>query len=306
MATGSFREVASVLDVMFRAGRIDYEADQEDPADGRAIESKTGSVQRLLEKFPKLELRWAVLKKSILSMLEDKGSSWPVEDRPETYEARVALAEEQATRLRNIIFHVKREWYRRSTKPWMCAFPNPFLGAGATATGPPAGGGAAVPHVETSLVAATVAATSVPGPATPPATPTPSPAARIDPWQSMRSLFDDFDGFEPADRGVSSRASPITVVPGLLANDAMDMDLGQDATQSGSRLSWQLGVDTHDDNPHKEVVAFRQMVDESHTPVGDREVALEVKKHAAMARAVFLDGTEEEIPDSLMLATYSL
>ena len=38
------------------------------------------------------------------------------------------------------------------------------------------------------------------------------------------------------------------------------------------------------------------MVEESHTPVGDREVALEVKKHAAMARAVFLDGTEEEIP----------
>ena len=44
---------------------------------------------------------------------------------PSTKSKQVKEAEEQATVLRTVCFHIRREWYRRSSKPWMLPFPRP-------------------------------------------------------------------------------------------------------------------------------------------------------------------------------------
>ena len=45
--------------------------------------------------------------------------------KPSTLKAQVREAEEVSTTLRTICFHVRREWYRKSTKPFMTHFPRP-------------------------------------------------------------------------------------------------------------------------------------------------------------------------------------
>ena len=59
--------------------------------------------------------------KAILKLIAD--GKYP--DPPNDLKGQLREAEDQATMLRTLVFHIRREWYRKSTKTWMAAFPRP-------------------------------------------------------------------------------------------------------------------------------------------------------------------------------------
>ena len=77
------------------------------------------------------------------------------------------ISEEQATILRSVCFHIRREWYRRSNHAWMKDFPNPLI---------------------------TRALTNVPGPATPAPSYGVSPSYQARQYEEQLYNFQNFNG----------------------------------------------------------------------------------------------------------------
>ena len=83
---------------------------------------------------------------------------------PRSKAAQLAQAEEQANLLRTVCFHIRREWYRKSTKAWMTGFDRPSCTLSSGPTGVPAQEEAPAPLAVPVLVAVPEPLVPVPEP----------------------------------------------------------------------------------------------------------------------------------------------
>jgi hypothetical protein len=75
--------------------------------------------------IPKGNGRWTMFGRAILNIMAS--NHYP--GKPTDLKSQLKEAEEQATLLRTICFHIRREWYRKSSKWWMVHFPRPDCAA---------------------------------------------------------------------------------------------------------------------------------------------------------------------------------
>lgn len=125
---GSVQKCASALASLFVDGKIRYVQLPSGPADDGWIIAHTSQLQALFKEIPKGNGNYSMFVKSILMLMNDGSYG----NMPTNRQAQLKEAEEMSTSLRTICFHVRREWYRRSSKPWLAAFPRPVEAAQAT------------------------------------------------------------------------------------------------------------------------------------------------------------------------------
>ena len=205
-------------------------------------------IAHILKGMPKFNARWLVFKKGVQIISASPGFDF----LPKIS----AVFQEEAAALRTISFHVRREWYKRSSREWMTAFPSPI----------PDGPAAAAP-----LVAEAPAAVPDPAPA--------ASAAEAVLAIELPSALAFAAMFEMANYSLPAVADPDS------DEESVDSEIGYDygfgiAEATGEVNAWrQLVTKTGQNLEEKE--------NASH--VTDRGPALVCVAH-------FLDGATHEVP----------
>ena len=127
---GTVQECAKAVKALFKDGLIEYDACWDDPADEEKMTTLREPLLKLQAIVPRLNARWSTIMKAILHLMATQ--EW-FQEAPSRSVERRAVAGAEATKVRNICYHIRREWYRKSQKPWMEPFPNPNPGAVAAA-----------------------------------------------------------------------------------------------------------------------------------------------------------------------------
>ena len=105
---------------------LPYDKSWNDPADEAGIGIMTAGLVAMCTADPTFNAPWAVLAKAIFILI-GKGI---LKHHPKTIgnqKQKQQVAEEEATKLRTIGRHIRREWYRRSNKQWMLPFLRPNM-----------------------------------------------------------------------------------------------------------------------------------------------------------------------------------
>jgi hypothetical protein len=276
---GTAAECADAIANFFANGRLEYHAGSEDPADVDAIVKMTPSIEHMQVKIPKHNARWSTFVKAILNLM----ATDRFEDPPTRQKEREAIAQEEATKVRNLCFHIRREWYRQSRHEWMRPFPRP-----------PFAGAAELPGATAELPGTTAEAV------VPTQVPTPAAAVPVN-TVNTRSLS--------AAAGSTSRAAPsasaVRLASAFRFGDRFaiepDSDSGSDESSCGLELSQQddfhtlysynSGVDATG-NP----MAWRQRINDDNSVNEEKEVATTITEEDSVCFAHFHDGTMEPIP----------
>ena len=96
---------------------IDYKPTMVDRVDSAAMEKLTPAIQHLMKILPELKYPYTKLKQAI-SFMDDLAAA----DAKRTMDA-----EANAQRLRAMMYHIRRQWYRKRNPKWMMPFPRPGL-----------------------------------------------------------------------------------------------------------------------------------------------------------------------------------
>lgn len=133
---GTVDDCAKGLQPLLRDGRIRYSAGCDDPLDEEWLAVHAEKVKALFAEIPKGNGKYSMFVRTVLHIMDSE--EFEYKDVPKTRKAKLEEAEDVAATLRTICFHIRREWYRKSSKPLIVQyFPRPSKAA------PPA-----VPDVE--------------------------------------------------------------------------------------------------------------------------------------------------------------
>ena len=124
---GDAATCATALYVLFAPGDLEYRSGQDDAPDDVAIVAMTPGLLALFALIPKGNGLYSTFVRAILEIMK-AGKYGGTQGGP--MRTRMKKAQDQAMILRTICFHIRREWYRRSKKLWMIAFPNTAPSAG--------------------------------------------------------------------------------------------------------------------------------------------------------------------------------
>ena len=315
----NYVQVAAHLDVMHQDGAIAYSPGFDDPPDGAQITDLGPGIMRLRQLAPGNNVSWKVYKLAILSNMANR--TW--KNPPSCVEERQRIAEDQATTLRCIDFHIRRERYRKRCPAWLTAFeknsgdgrslsvsPTTSLPVPPTAASlpvpptaaslpvpqtaslpvPPTAASLPVPPTAASLPAPPTTAASLPVPPTAARLPVPPTTAASPPsgtsWYTNQQLLDD---------GWQTFTDDISNVTDDLIYTGSELEFSCDDEGPSQEFAWQPGYETDSWG----VRAWRLMVASSGESVGDKEFATSILPPTAgsvLARGRFLDDTELEIP----------
>jgi hypothetical protein len=89
------------------------------PADGKWIEKENEALQALRQLSDTLNFSWVDLTKAIM-ILQTGGK---VDLGGKTLTQKKVIAEDEATKMRNIAKHIRRGWFKNAKAPWMSYFP---------------------------------------------------------------------------------------------------------------------------------------------------------------------------------------
>ena len=117
----------AILEVLMQHGKLSYEAQNFDPVDEEWILSNMDGLKNLFSHIPGGNGKYSMFVKAILQLMRtpQADGSESYANAPTTTKVQLKEAEEQATILRTVCFHIRREWYRKSHKTWMANFPRP-------------------------------------------------------------------------------------------------------------------------------------------------------------------------------------
>ena len=293
----SYPLVAQHLDVIHQNGKIDYPSLFDDPADGdRLAGALTAGVLRIMQIAPKNNIPWKTYKLAVLANMADPARAWA--DTPSDATARTNLAEDEATKLRCIDFHIRRERYRKRHPIWMQAFEQDAATAHSTAPAPSPQHGVAPPtHTVTPATTFFPAAAAPSAIVAMPPHPAPAPAVSLPPalgthsstggtttagdWLGRQHLMDD-----------SWAASDIDDMfySGSELNDSEENDT------DGRDCAWQASYKIE----RGEIKAYREMITSTGEVVGSKEQAIDIvppSDGSLFAFGTFLDGSCITIPN---------
>ena len=272
------------------------------------------AIHKLMTEVPRLNARWSTFKKAVLHLYPNKA---------------IHEVEEDATKLRTISLHIRKQWYKRSDADWMRLFPRPE--AGFAPLPPPAAPEPA------QAPAQPPAALPLPPPATPAEAAPPAAAAAAPPTLSasfvgifappfaglFNDTFSDDITSESSDEGeVTFSTTPASRLPVATVATAptANVDAGKTATNvaagkaaasavgkaaaeaseeifsSDEDIMYQYGFDVNSEGRQ----AWRQLVSTNGPPLHGQKK--ELAQHstdrgpAQLCVAHFLDGTCSEIP----------
>jgi hypothetical protein len=125
---GTPRWCAIKLPDLFLHGGIDYTRSDGDPPDEDWFfdARNQSAVLGLASIAPKHNIRWSTFVKALMICFASADCLVPVAPDLKQREKDAGVL---ATKLRAICFHIRREWYRKSSKRWMLPFPAPIAGA---------------------------------------------------------------------------------------------------------------------------------------------------------------------------------
>ena len=103
--------------------KIAYTASNNDPLDEAWLAANLEEVKALFRSIPKGNGKYSMFVRAVLHMMDAEDYTYA--NVPSTRKAKLEEAEEVATMIRGFCFHLRREWYRKSTKPFMRHFPRP-------------------------------------------------------------------------------------------------------------------------------------------------------------------------------------
>ena len=286
MAASTYvEECSSHLDVLLENGLVVYKLDVDDPPDVDGILTNMEGLVRLMVLQPRLNGRWSLFVKAILMKMRSGtmigvGSDLALPEQ-------MKIAEEQAQVIRNLLRHIKREWYRVAGNPkvaprwWMASFPRQSALAHADeAADAPAMVADAAPAPSVSSASAPTTPRAIAASAPPPDTQT-APVAAAFAW-----------GFPYFDEMAESDSNESTFDYGTMFVDPADIGPGDDVAD----MTWLYGFEQNHDGSR---VAWRQLVDEDSVPFGFGENATHTSpppSSIGFLVAHFIDGTQEEIP----------
>jgi hypothetical protein len=266
--SGSVQDCADQLEALFANGNIEYDKSPNDSADEDAIESNALGLKNLFDLIPKGNGRWTTFVKAILKLM----SSGRYPGAPKDLKRQLKEAENQASILRTICFHIRREWYRRSKKMWMREnFPRPDNFEAPPRRSAAAASVAVVAVAEAPEIEPTTSA-AMPNSASPKSAEMISAFHGSD-WTEMDFLWIE-DGSDDEWLGDDCDSDMVG------DNDTM-WHYGFDTFADKSRTAWRKLVDTHG-----EVIIAKENA--SHCTEPDGGVGLLVGH--------FLDGTSHAIP----------
>ena len=114
-------QCADAIAPFFESGRIDYGCPGDGPADVTKLTELTTEILHMVAHMPKLNARWKQYAKGVIILMND-GRYTP---KPTTVVQRKLIAEEEATKLRAIALHIRRQWYMGRVPDWMTPFARP-------------------------------------------------------------------------------------------------------------------------------------------------------------------------------------
>ena len=292
--SGDLGDLADAIVPLVKDGPIDYMAGQEDPADEAAMVRLTPQIVKMANKVPKHNARWSTLVRAVLSLIR----SGTITGAPTHAAARKTYAELEATKIRNIDLHIRKQWYRKTNKAWMLPFPNP---SGPPQLDPVAAAPLPVHVAATALDAHAVAASAATSPvdaiappgiaassiaANPPGAAGPAfglspprpPRVDHDSLQVLSSVA-DFAG-----------PDPFSVADEVGFNDVTSDSDSEDSVSN--ELQYQYGFVDED-------TAWRHMVTDDGIQHGDQEYTTIIEQPEppnTLCTALFVDGTRSEIP----------
>jgi hypothetical protein len=276
---GSIDDCANALQPLFADGVIIYNRSPSDPADEDAIQGM--NLRLLFQVVPKGNARWSTLVKAILKLM----SGCLFGNPPKDLKKQLKVAECQATVVRTICFHIRREWYRRSKKQWMLQFERPDNFDG-IAAGPVAAAGAA-PLVAAAAAASSSSCSAVPVSADG-AAPLVAAAAAMQACGNRTIAIHGCDWTE------------MEFMEALwIADDPDEVWFGVDEFELDDETIWHYGFDTF---PDKSRSAWRRLASESGEEIIPKELASHCTEPVGgigLMIGHFLDGTCSEIPGML-------
>ena len=119
--SGSPEQCADAIVAFFADGRIEYVCPGDGPADVTRLTELKSEIQQMIGHMPKLNARWKQYVKGVLVLMQDGRYS----PKPTTVVSRKQIAEEEATKLRAIALHIRRQWYMKRVPEWMIPFARP-------------------------------------------------------------------------------------------------------------------------------------------------------------------------------------
>ena len=126
---GSVEDCATGLELLFADAPLAYDPWPNERPDDFAIATMTPGLQQLFAQIPNGNCCHSTFVEAILKLMADNKYGGecgpPCGPKGGPVLARARKADEQATILIKICFHIRREWYRKSREPWMLAFPRP-------------------------------------------------------------------------------------------------------------------------------------------------------------------------------------
>jgi hypothetical protein len=134
---GSVLECSQALRVLLAPGKPTYRPQPSDPCDDVWMVEHMNGIHNMFSIIPRGNGKYSTFVKGVLKVMSDKDMEYA--NVPTTLNLQLREAETAAAVLRTVCFHVRREWYRRSTKQWVKDLPRPrdAGGAGEAAAPPP-------------------------------------------------------------------------------------------------------------------------------------------------------------------------
>ena len=116
---GTHDECAALIRRLYtEAGELyKYNSVLDAPADIAYMNEHKDKIKSILPSMPRLNGRWSTFKEAILN--------WNPKGYGNMSAERIKEAEDDATKLRCIFFHIRREWYKRSNVAWVVHFQRP-------------------------------------------------------------------------------------------------------------------------------------------------------------------------------------
>ena len=275
--SGSPEQCADAIAAFFVDGRIEYVCPGDGPADVTRLTELKAEIQSMIGHMPKLNARWKQYVKGVLVLMQDGRYS----PKPTTVASRKQIAEEEATKLRAIALHIRRQWYMKRVPEWMIPFARPAAVAQLVASATVPADVTAGPPVAAVLPRPPVAA-SPPPPPVPIGSSTMGLLAAALRWQAPMSAF-DIDS--PRDEASSIEYEPSVADSNIGSDMEVHWVYGYDTDDAGTRKSWR-GAYLDD-----QLIAEREYA--SHTTTDGTTLHV----------AHFLDGTSSTTPGMVTVAT---
>jgi hypothetical protein len=249
------------------------------------MRKKYRELNHILNGMPRLNANWGMFKKAVIILMGRDSFAFLGKN--------VDTADEEATVLRTIMFHIRREWYRKSSLAWMQHFKQEKVDAdpAITAVGP----AAAEPHAK-----------AFPAAKSPPAGKSPPAAKSLPLRRSFAQAFssecydmvadddDDDDDDDGDDAGPLAEAKveapPVQCLMAAPSCPAPCEEPREDSDSDANDIRYEYGKGDGG-------TAWRQLCTNSGIHLEEREYASHVTDRGPtkLCAAHFLDGTHQEI-----------